>query len=77
MRKVKGMTAKQWKALNKVMTFKVTPSAYSLKSVEQAINDGDVDVISIRISKRGVELVKLSNGKEFEKKNLASTTYFA
>lgn len=75
MRKYHGMTLRQIKTLGKIMN--VEQVKQTCKTLQQAINDGDVSVVATRTSKRGIELVKLSNGKEFEKSHLATTTYFA
>ena len=75
MRKYHGMTLRDIKTLGKIMN--VEQVEQTCKTLQQAINDGNVTVVSERVSKRGIELVKLSNGKEFEKSRLATTTYFA
>lgn len=74
MRKINGMTLRDWNKLAKIMNVPKVESSF--KTVEQAINDGDVLIVSERTSKRGVKLVKLSNGKEFEKSHLSTTTFF-
>lgn len=75
MKKYYGMTLRQIKTLGKIMN--VAEVEETRKTLQQAINDGDIKVVSTRTSKKGVELVKLSNGKEFEKSHLSTTTYFA
>jgi hypothetical protein len=77
MKKYLGMTKKDLKTLAKILKFEVSTAGKPYKTLQQAINDGDIYIISERTSKKGVELVKLSNGKEFEKKNLATTTFFS
>lgn len=74
MRKIEGMTLQQWNKLSKIMNVPKVESIF--KTVDQAIADGDVEIVSERTSKRGIELVKLSNGKEFEKSHMATTTFF-
>lgn len=71
-----GMNTKDINTLKKIMN-PPEGMASEAKTVKQAIEDGDAKVVQRRTSKRGVELVKLDNGKEYEEAKLDSTTYFA
>ena len=70
-----GMNTKDINTLKALMNPPKTTA--SAKTVKQAIEDGDAKVVERRTSKKGVELVKLDNGKEYEARRLETTTYFA
>jgi len=76
MRKYLGMTKKDLKALANILKFEVSTAGKPCKTLQQAINDGNIHIISKRTSKKGVELVKLSNNKEYQKEFLTTTIYF-
>ena len=68
-----GMSKRDLNTLKKIMH---TPRPAELpKTVQQAIDDGTAEIINRRTSKRGTELLTLSNGKEYDAANIDRTIY--
>ena len=73
MRKYYGMTLRQWKKLGKLLN---PPKTEHVTTVEEAIEQGLITIVSERVAKSGAKMLLLSNGKEFNIEHIDRAKYF-
>ena len=80
MRKIYGMTIKDWKTLGKIMNPSKVDDGVKFETIEEYIKNHPNSVTNRRISKKGVELVEVTypTGKviEYPAMHLSNTTAF-
>lgn len=80
MKKIYGMTIKDWKMLGKIMNPSTASYGVEFETVEKYIKNHPYSVTNRRISKKGVELVEVTypTGKvtEYPVMHLSNTTAF-
>ena len=80
MRKIYGMSIKDWKTFGKIMNPATTNYVTKFETVEEYIKSHPNAVTNRRVSKKGVELVEVTyrTGKiaEYPVKHLSNTTAF-
>lgn len=80
MKKIYGMSIKDWKTFGKIMNPATTNYVSKFETVEEYIKSHPDAVTNRRVSKKGVELVEVTyhTGKvaEYPVKHLSNTTAF-
>ena len=80
MKKIYGMSIKDWEIFGKIMNPKKTNYVTKFETVEEYIKSHPDAITSRRVSKKGVELVEVTyhTGKvtEYPVKHLSNTTAF-
>ena len=72
---IHGMTVKQWETLRKMMSIE-PPTPSRVHTYREMLEMGKIKIDSFRVSKKGVKLVKFSNGKEVELDRIERTNCY-